>query len=403
MAIGNITLCTFEATNATATCFDSSEVGVQKIRQCDQDETVFRVLLLVFVIISNLASLLATLRLNKIINYVELYKISKTFLGCQTRPILHRAAVFQLVESDTKEDMELFDEIFGSGKDLPNFRIDINRPSSLGRTVLHNACETLSSQKCFELIKSGAEILPDSHGEVPEWESHYFALQTSEIPEHHSLLKETMEMEHFYSTFNPSNPSMKDFSSLTMSKEKHDMKIFERVLSGRNPLTFINQPTSNSGLTPLHAACEVESPRKAFLLLQAGAQLQADSKGDKPKVETLFKSSNFTPSQEDLDLIKTNEETLFSKLIPSVCPGGWPKGILHVVENFHLIELLRSWEAANDDAKEESERRVLKAFQGNIKITSVPLPSTLGREEKEGLEEIARKWNSNHSMKCEYL
>ena len=69
VAIGNATLCTFEGSDTTDRCFDSSSnVTVQKIRQCDQDETPFLVLLVGVVVVLNLASLLATLRLNKIIN-----------------------------------------------------------------------------------------------------------------------------------------------------------------------------------------------------------------------------------------------------------------------------------------------------------------------------------------------
>ena len=98
--------------------------------------------------------------------------------------------------------------------------------------------------------------------------------------------------------------------------------------------------------------------------------------------------------------MKTNGEKLFSQLISSVGPGGWSKGIQHVVENFHLVQLLRTWEAAN--AKEEAERRVLEAFGGNIKMTSIPLPPTTGGEERESMVEIIGKWNSNHSMKCEF-
>ena len=400
MAIGNATLCSFEWTGTTVDCFDSnSNATVQKIRQCDQEETPFLVLLIAVVVVFNLASLLATLRLNRIINYVELYKSSKTFLGCRTQPILHRAAVFQLIESDTK-DIKLFEEIFQDGNDLSNF---LNRPNTLGRTPLHNACERLSSQKCFQLINSGAKFLHDSHGEDPLWESHYFALKISERPEHVALLEETMEKEHFSSFIN-SNPSMmKDFNSLTMSEEVDDVKRFERILAGRNPLTFINQPSKETGSTPLHAACQVGSPRKAFLLLEAGAQLQADSRGEKPKVENLFKGSQFTPSQEELNQMKTYEEALFSKLISSVGPGGWSKGILHVVERPHLVHLLRSWESADDATKEEAERKVLEGFGGNIKMISIHLPPALGGEVREGLVEIVGKWNSSHSNKCEYL
>ena len=153
MAIDNATLCSFETTNTTVASFNSSEAGVQKIRQCDEDETLFTVLLLAVVVVFNLASLLASLRLNKIINYVKLYKKSKTFLCWQTQPILHRSAVFQLIKSDTED--ALFDEIFQNGKDLSSF---INRPSSSGRTPLYNACERQSSKKVSQLLRAGANI-----------------------------------------------------------------------------------------------------------------------------------------------------------------------------------------------------------------------------------------------------
>ena len=134
--------------------------------------------------------------------------------------------------------------------------------------------------------------------------------------------------------------------------------------------------------------------------------MKADSKGEKPKVENLFKGINFTPSQEELDQMQTYEEELFSKLISSVgdCRWKWPLGIQHVVESPHLVHLLRSWEAAVDDAtKEEAERKVLETFGGNIKISTIPLPPALGGEERERLVEIVGKWNSSHSFKCKYL
>ena len=118
------------------------------------------VLMVAVVVVFNLASLFASLRLNRIINYVELYKISKSFLGYQTQPILHRAAVFQLIESDTKEDSQTFDEIFDDWSGDGNF---INRPDSRGRTFLHAVAEKQAFRKVVQLLNAGAEILPDSN------------------------------------------------------------------------------------------------------------------------------------------------------------------------------------------------------------------------------------------------
>ena len=273
--IGNTTLCTFEGTDTTDVCFDSSSNStVQKIRQCDQDETLFTVLLVAVVVVFNLASLLASLRLNRIINYVELYKKSRTLLGCQTQPILHRAAVFQLIDSEIKEDTELFNEIFQKGNDLSNF---ISRPNSSGRTPLHIACDKQSPRKLVQLLKAGAAIMPDGKGEKPEWESHYLILENSDRPQDQELVK--------------------------------------------------------------------------------------------------------TTNRSDLQLL----------------------GIRHTVEEPELVELLRTWNSAEDITKEEAEQRVIEKFVEDTKVLTIPLPAAMEREEKEEMKEIVRKWNSNHTTKCEYL
>ena len=273
-AIGNATLCTFEGTDTTDPCFSSSNATVQKIRQCDQDETLFLVLLVAVVVVFNLASLFATRRLNRIINYVELYRSSKTFLGRKTQPILHRAAVFQLVDSDRKEDTELFNEIFQEGNDLSNF---INRPNSSGRTPLHNACERQSPRKVVQLLKARARVMPDGKGEKPEWESHYLALENSDRPEDQKLVK--------------------------------------------------------------------------------------------------------TTKRKDLQLL----------------------GIRHTVEEPELVELLSTWYSAEDITKEEAEQRVIEKFVENTKVLNTLLPADMEEEEKEEMKEVIRKWNSNHTTKCEYL
>ena len=261
MTIGDATLCTFKGTDTTDRCFDSdSNATVQKIRQCDQDETLFTVLLVAVVVVFNLASLLASLRLNRIINYVELYKKSRTLLGCQTQPILHRAAVFQLIDSEIKEDTELFNEIFQKGNDLSNF---ISRPNSSGRTPLHIACDKQSPRKLVQLLKAGAAIMPDGKGEKPEWESHYLILENSDRPQDQELVK--------------------------------------------------------------------------------------------------------TTNRSDLQLL----------------------GIRHTVEEPELVELLRRWNSVT--------------FGKDSKVLNTLLPADMEEEEKEEMKEVIRKWNSNHTTKCEYL
>ena len=327
VAIGNVTLCTFEATDTTVACFDSSSNStVQKIRQCDQDETLFRVLVLAVVVLLNMASLLATLRLNRIINYVELYKTSKTFLGFPTQPMLHRAAVFQLIESETKEDTELFEEIFQDGKDLSNF---INRPNSLGRTPLYNACERQSPRKVSQLLRAGADV---------------------------------------------------------------------------------NQRTAN-GQSPLHIACEKQSSRNVVALLKAGANVIPDDNGEKPAWESHYLALENSDRPEDLALVKTSiksraeagrfeDQELYSTLEKEDLQL---LGIRHTVVEPDLLEFLRTWNSAEDNTTREAEQRVIETFVEGTKVLTIPLSCDMGREKKEEMKEIVRKWNSHHTTKCEYL
>ena len=145
-ALANNTLCTFEGINNTAPCFDINS-NSQKVRQCAEDETIFMIIMTLVIVLSNLASLLATLRLHRLINYVALYKTSRALICCGIQPIVHRAAVFQLIA--TNENPELFDEIFKDGIDRSSI---IDRPDSSGLTFLHAAFQRRSLEKVKRLI-----------------------------------------------------------------------------------------------------------------------------------------------------------------------------------------------------------------------------------------------------------
>jgi len=164
-ALANKTLCTFEGINNTAPCFDINS-NSQKVRQCAEDETIFMIIMILVILLSNLASLLATLRLHRLINYVALYKTSRALMCCGIQPIVHRAAVFQLIA--TNEDPELFDEIFKDGIDRSSI---IDRPDSSGLTFLHAAFERKSLEKVKRLINArphGADVnLANSSKQTP--------------------------------------------------------------------------------------------------------------------------------------------------------------------------------------------------------------------------------------------
>ena len=64
--------------------------------------------------------------------------------------------------------------------------------------------------------------------------------------------------------------------------------------------------------------------------------------------------------------------------------------------------MLPTWALVDEHVKEEAEeQRVMREFGEDTKVVTTPLPAGMGREEREGMREIARKWNNdNHGTKC---
>ena len=116
----------------------------------------------------------------------------------------------------------------------------------------------------------------------------------------------------------------------------------------------------------------------------------------------MFKGCKLRASQERLYRLRNEEEVLFSELVSSVGPGGWPTGIQHVIKSDSILERLKIWDGFIGVAKEEAKNRVFDAFGKNLKLTSLILPPSWTREEREEMKEIIGKWNNNHSNKCEY-
>ena len=82
-SVGNLTFCTFGGNHPDPTitkCFDSSVEGKQKLRVCDENEQTLRIGLFIALTVSNILSLAASLWLNRISNYVQLYKETKKLL-----------------------------------------------------------------------------------------------------------------------------------------------------------------------------------------------------------------------------------------------------------------------------------------------------------------------------------
>ena len=80
---------------------------------------------------------------------------------------------------------------------------------------------------------------------------------------------------------------------------------------------------------------------------------------------------------------------------------GWRYGIKHVVEEPKMLELLQVWSSADENSREEAEMRVRDKFKDNFKVLTITLPAAMESQEKEEVQEIVRRWNSNHATKCE--
>ena len=79
--VGNLTVCTFDTFDPNFTpCFNISIEGEQKLRLCGDNESTLRIGLFLALSLSNVLSLAASLWLNRISDYVQLYRETKKFL-----------------------------------------------------------------------------------------------------------------------------------------------------------------------------------------------------------------------------------------------------------------------------------------------------------------------------------
>ena len=80
-----------------------------------------------------------------------------------TSPVVHRSALFALVNSSEMEDKETFEEIMEE-QDVSAL---INRMNASGSTLLHQACINNSPEKAALLMKKGAVVQINRENETP--------------------------------------------------------------------------------------------------------------------------------------------------------------------------------------------------------------------------------------------
>ena len=81
------------------------------------------------------------MKLHRLSDYLNLYKSSKTFLGCSTQPVVHRSLVFSLAGSNRNE------------KELKEVAVDVQVINRLrhGITPLHYSTRK-EAFKCTEIL-----------------------------------------------------------------------------------------------------------------------------------------------------------------------------------------------------------------------------------------------------------
>ena len=153
----NITVC-----HSLQSCFTDitwSATTEQKVRVCQesQDDNLvfFALYILTGLYLLSIFSAIASFKLDKITDYTKFYQATKTFLGYESDPVVHRSLVFTLASKD--ENYELLEEV-------TEYRAMINRQRR-GETPLHYSTK-LKAVRCTEiLLRKGAKLT--ENGENP--------------------------------------------------------------------------------------------------------------------------------------------------------------------------------------------------------------------------------------------
>ena len=132
-------------------CFESSwNETNQKVRICDQGTGNNPASLFIVVLAFSVVSLVASFKLHKKSDHLNMYQSSKTFLSFECDPVAHRSLILDLAGDDNNHRL-LLDEISRGRKEM------INR-ARRGETPLHFSSR-MQAVKCTEvLLKNGAEL-----------------------------------------------------------------------------------------------------------------------------------------------------------------------------------------------------------------------------------------------------
>ena len=320
-----------------------------KMRICDKGENkeLYRILFyIILLLISNLAAFLASLRLQRISDYRELYEASKSFLKIYPiTPYIHRSHLFELVNEKNAEELEkVLHEDFGSMADC------VNRTNHKGDTLLHDAC----TQGCVDCV---AALL--MAGAQRKQNSPTLNTGSSNFGERFSAAMGMKALKDSNGRIGPSNSSANLSSGSVLEAVFPDFAVLFRQ----------NQ--------------EANLKRLAYRLIEAGCE-------GKQAKRDIWEIMDYEDGRL-LSLVDNPSKRMVR---------SWAHpGMKHYLENPELLDDLLAWHKDDGDLKFRREQHILESLRGN-RGSLIPIDG-ISKHKRRDLKECLKEWNRTaRGRKC---
>ena len=252
--------------------------------------------------------------------------------------MVHRSALYELVNSNTDEDNATFKEIV----EEPAFPALINRQNANGSTLLHEACKENFPEKAAILIRKGVEVERKVEGQEGMSEG--------------DLVRKYLEK-------NENRRGEMPMTSLLDYVDEDQVKVFlEKMTAEKIDLkAFLTND-------PFKLACTKGQWKSAFTLHALGL-CQREEDQDKEIDEILSERS---------------------------------RGIVHVVEHPALEPLLEEWAAAADEnEKEAAEKKIDDIFEDvDVKVLFIQVGDRKRQQLSRIVKEWNRGRTNKGEGKC---
>ena len=328
-------------------CTDFDGDFSHKMRKCDKGENkeLYRILFyLILLSISNMAAFLASLRLQRISDYRELYEASKYFLQIfPITPYVHRSHLFELVNEKNAEELERV-----LHEDLGWMAVCVNRPNHKGDTLLHDACKQGCVDSVAVLLMAGAQRKQNSP-----------TLDSGNLRERLSTAIGMKGLSASGGRIGPSN------SSAGLSSGSVSEAVFPDFA-----VLFRNNK-------------EVDLKRLAYKLIEAGCE-------GKQKKRDIYEIMDFEEGKL-LSLVDNPSKRMVR---------SWAHpGMKHYLENPELLEDLLAWHKDGGDLKFRREQNILESLRGN-RGSLIPIDG-ISKLKRRELKECVKAWNRTaRGRKC---